>query len=273
MAENTSIEWATHTFNPWVGCSKISPACDHCYAEHLMDHRHHRVVWGLTRSRTAPSTWKYPRKWNREAMKTGAYTTVFSLSLGDVWDNEVPTEWRADLFDLIRETPALTWLLLSKRIGNAVKMAEALGGLPPNAALGATVVNQEEWDRDIPKLETAGGWLRPRFTFASVEPMLGAIDCRRNFPGWVICGGESGDGARPMHPDWARSLRDQCATAGVPFLFKQWGEWHPCEYNQDPDSPVCYAMAGHAPFDSWKAPIYDTQSMEPCLSGFHPTRL
>jgi protein gp37 len=227
MAENTKIEWATHTFNPWIGCSKVSPACDHCYAEHLMDHRHHRVDWGGDRIRTSPSTWKQPLKWNREAAATGDYTTVFCLSLGDIWDNEVDPMWRRDLFALIESTPALTWLLLSKRIGNALKMCDPLAGnplLPPNAALGATMVNQEEWDRDMPKLKWASEVLSARFTFASVEPMLGPI-VAREFPDWVITGGESGQHARPSHPDWFRSLRDQCAATGVPYLHKQNGEW------------------------------------------------
>lgn len=227
MAENTKIEWATHTFNPWIGCSKVSPACDHCYAEALMDHRHARVEWGGDRSRTAPSTWAQPLKWNREAARTSAYTTVFCLSLGDIWDNEVDPMWRRDLFALIQATPALTWLLLSKRIGNAIKMVDdvAHGVLPPNAALGSTMINQDEWDRDMPKLLNAGETLGAKFTFASVEPMLGLIRTGALMPDWVITGGESGAHARPSHPDWYRAMRDQCAAAGVPYLHKQNGMW------------------------------------------------
>jgi protein gp37 len=228
MVQNSKIEWTDHTFNPWIGCSKVSPACDHCYAEALMDHRYGRVQWGGDRVRTSASTWVQPLRWDRIAAQAGRMDTVFCLSLGDIWDKEADPLWRSDLFSLIERTPYLLWLLLSKRIGNAERMCDPLGGnqvLPSNAALGATMINQDEWDRDMPKLRRAGESLGARFTFVSVEPMLGPINARGDLPGWVIAGGESGQHARPMHPDWARSLRDQCAAADVPFFFKQWGEW------------------------------------------------
>lgn len=257
MTANTKIEWADHTFNPWEGCQKVGPGCDHCYAET----RNKRfgggvaVNWGpgAPRRRTSASNWQQPLKWNAQAEREGRRYRVFCASLADVFDNEAPPEWRVDLFRLIEATPCLDWLLLTKRVGNARSMSQhAMGmigvihkALPPNVWLGATVVNQEEADRDIPKLLAVPARVR----FLSIEPMLGPIDllatgdtlCRcegcmsmaRKHPetpglqriDWVICGGESGPGARPMHPDWARSLRDQCAAAGVPFLFKQWGEW------------------------------------------------
>lgn len=228
MAENTKIEWATHTWNPWIGCKKISPACDFCYAEDLMDHRYGRVTWGEDRIHTAPSTWNAPFKWDADAAASGLPATVFCLSLGDIWDNDVDPLWRRSAFNVMELTRHLTYLLLSKRIGNAVKMCDPLAGeklLPRNAALGATMVTQDEWDRDMPKLRRAGEVLGALFTFASVEPMLDRINTHGNLPDWVICGGESGKHARPMHPDWPRALRDQCAAAGVPFFFKQWGEW------------------------------------------------
>lgn len=230
MGANTKIEWCDHTFNPWIGCTNVGPACDHCYAEDMMANRYGRVRWGAgeDRSRTSVANWQQPEKWNRVAGASGKRTTVFCLSLGDIWDNEVDPRWRHDLFALIEHTPFLVWLLLSKRIGNAVKMCGPENGnpcLPRNAALGATMVTQAEWDRDAPKLEDAAIKLGAAFSFASVEPMLGQIDPRRHMPNWVICGGESGRNARPMHPDWARSLRDQCAAVGVPFFHKQNGEW------------------------------------------------
>lgn len=310
MGNESKIEWTDSTFNPWIGCTKVGPGCDHCYAEAMMDTRMGRAKWGhgQQRKRTSAAYWRQPIQWNaRSFWQCGecgwrgeqldwsecpscnahsglapARRRVFCASLADVFDNEVPASWRCDLFDLIRFTPHLDWLLLTKRVGNvrahlaaALDVAkdlgsndsrylalarwlnEWLGGRPPkNAWLGATVVNQAEADRDIPKLLSTPAAVR----FLSVEPMLGPVrlDDVEMSPGafqnslsleewadspdapevlssvgrgalidWIICGGESGKDARPMHPDWARSLRDQCFVGGVPFLFKQWGEWAP----------------------------------------------
>ena len=167
MSANTKIEWADHTFNPWEGCTKVGPGCDHCYAEA----RNARFGggtannWGpgAPRRRTSEANWKLPLKWNREAKKLGIRKKVFCASLADVFDNDVETAWRSDLFELITRTLHLDWLLLTKRIGNAKAMlAEACRynyggayirqGFLLNVWLGATVVNQEEADRDIPKL-------------------------------------------------------------------------------------------------------------------------
>lgn len=288
MGDTTTISWADRTFNPWIGCTKISPACDGCYAEALMGEggRFNRVVWGApgkgdgTRDRTAPSNWAKPRKWNREAADAPGQTFVFCSSLADVFDNAVPPEWRRDLFDLIRETPHLTWLLLTKRPGMVVKLfADTLpatadkrnaaleAAWPRNAAIGCTIINQDEADRDVPKLLAAKAALKPAFAFLSMEPLLGPVqlwkangaeghdylnggwyenDDPAQYAGsggggghasgygpkidWVITGGETDQGnhkARPADPAWFRSLRDQCAAAGVPFHFKQWGEWQP----------------------------------------------
>lgn len=246
MAENSKIEWTHHTFNPWVGCTKVSPACDHCYAEGWAK-RSGMVQWGAhaERRRTSESNWRQPLKWNAEAERLGIRYRVFCASLADVFDNAVPAQWRADLFRLIAETPNLDWLLLTKRIGNVASMLGDYQTVPllPNIWIGASIVNQDEADRDIPKLMRVRAVKR----FLSMEPLLGAVDLnqwldiiqyedgalwgRRNIGhlndmlDWVIVGGESGPGARPMHPQWARSLREQCNAAGVPFLFKQWGEW------------------------------------------------
>jgi protein gp37 len=193
---------------------------------------------------------------------------VFCASLADVFDNAVDPAWRADLFKLISETPDLDWLLLTKRIGNAgAYLDDAMAALScrmpswahapwPKVWIGATIVNQEEADRDIPKLLATPAAKR----FLSIEPLLGpvtfrwaqwvdhqAVSRRDGHVGhleglrridWVIVGGESGVGARPMHPDWARPLRDQCVEAGVPFLFKQWGEWHTDAYLMSTGAPV-----------------------------------
>jgi protein gp37 len=244
MSNNTKIEWADHTFNPWEGCQKVGPGCDHCYAET----RNARfaggtaINWGpgAPRRRTSAANWRKPLAWNAAHAEFyaihGHRQRVFCASLADVFDNAVDPSWRADLADLIQATPNLDWLLLTKRIGNVGPMLTAmfLDGAPPNVWLGATIANQEEADRDIPKLLQVAVDTR----FLSMEPLLGAVDLTPMFEhraeqwsdtgvDWVIVGGESGPGARPMHPHWARDLRVQCASAGVPFLFKQWGEWLP----------------------------------------------
>lgn len=257
MSENSKIEWTDHTFNPWEGCQKVGPGCDHCYAE-TRNARYAggtAINWGpgAPRRRTSAAYWRKPLAWNanHEAFfaEHGRRQRVFCASLADVFDNAVDREWRDDLATLILDTPNLDWLLLTKRIGNAGAMLGEmfLDGTPPNVRIGATIVNQPEADRDIAKLLALG---LPNFL--SLEPLLGPVDLglcdcdhgSRPGPGgtggvacarchgaggrmldWVIVGGESGPGARPMHPDWARELRDQCEAAGVPFLFKQWGEW------------------------------------------------
>lgn len=223
MAERTGIDWTDHTWSPWWGCTQVSPACDHCYAMAL-DKRVGGAHWGpgVPRKQMSDAHWKTPLAWDRKAAAAGESRFVFP-SMCDPFDNEVPEEWRARFFDLIRATPHLTWLLLTKRIGNAAKMAQACGGWPANAAAGATVINQDEWDRDFSKLVALDG---PRFRFVSIEPMLGPIDedpIGLDYLDWVIIGGESGPRPRPMQEAWALRMRDLCAAAGVPFFFKQWG--------------------------------------------------
>lgn len=251
MSENSAIEWTDHTFNPWEGCQKVGPGCDHCYAET----RNARfaggtaINWGpgAPRRRTSVSNWRKPIAWNKAHAEFfaahGRRQRVFCASLADVFDNAVDPTWRMDLFSLIAQTPNLDWLILTKRIGNVMPMCSSDGlmfdMISQRVWLGATIVNQEEAGRDIPKLLRVPAARR----FISMEPLLGPISFEGMFASenmhdgtnaleeldWVIVGGESGPGARPMHPDWAREMRDQCAAAGVPFLFKQWGEWAPGE--------------------------------------------
>lgn len=252
MAETSKIEWTDATFNPWIGCTKVSPGCDHCYAEQQDRHRGWTPEgWGGPRRRTSAEYWKQPLKWDRAAARQGERRRVFCSSLADVFDNQVDASWRTDLWNLIAATPHLVWLLLTKRPQNIKKMLpENWGGGYPNVWLGTTVENQAEADRRIPHLLA----VQARVRFLSCEPLLGAVNLRHLRPvdlpveidaltgthgvsrphrgsntrlDWVIVGGESGKGARPMRPDWARSLRDQCAAAGVPFFFKQWGEFTP----------------------------------------------
>ena len=223
MVQNTKIEWADHSFNPWTGCTKISSACDNCYAQVHQDQRFGRVKWGAgeARARTSEANWKKPLKWDREAALSGTRPFVFCASLADVFDNEVNPQWRADLFDLIEQTPRLVWLLLTKRIGNVPRMVSSL---PENVALGATMANQAEYDRDAPKLEGFARVLNPVFTFGSFEPLLGPIQMHEeDAPDWIIVGGESGRGARAMDLKWARDLRDQSTRFDRVFNFKQVG--------------------------------------------------
>lgn len=246
MGARTEISWCDATFNPWLGCTKVSPACHGCYAEAMMDLRYGRVEWGApgkgngTRVRTSAANWKLPIKWNKEAGIAGTRPRVFCASLADVFDNQVSPEWREDLFELIAATPNLVWLLLTKRPQNIMKMIRESGAfdnqgrraLPSNAALGTTCEDQQRADRNLTELLRAANELRPAFTFGSFEPLLGPIDISlylRTVPalGWVIAGGETDQGkhkARPSHHEWFQSLRDQCARTNTPFHFKQWGE-------------------------------------------------
>jgi protein gp37 len=148
---------------------------------------------------------------------------VFSLSLGDIWDNKADPAWRREAFDEARACPNLVMLYLSKRIGNAIDMAEAAGGLPPNAALGSTFGDQTDYDRDAYKLRKAAAALGALFTFGSFEPLLGPVIIDNAAPDWIIVGGESGPNARPMNLDWARSMHRQSAELGRVFNFKQVG--------------------------------------------------
>jgi protein gp37 len=238
MSETTKIEWCDSTFNPWIGCTKISPACDHCYAAAL-DKRTGGDHWGnVPRRRTGEHNWNEPRRWQKKAAaflaEHGHKRRVFCASMADVFDNQVPTEWRADLWALIRDCPDLDWLLLTKRPQNINKMKpEFWEEIKGSIWLGTTVEDQTRADQNIPHLIGQDCAVR----FLSCEPLLGPIDFKK-VPGfnrigvslfgwWVIAGGESGAGARPSHPEWVRSIRDQCKIAGVPFLFKQWGNWLP----------------------------------------------
>lgn len=226
MAENSKIEWTTHTFNPWIGCQKVSPGCDNCYAEAMMDHRYGKVQWGPhgERKRTSEANWKLPRRWAKQA--NGTRPRVFCASLADVFDNQVPTQWRTDLFDLIAATPELDWLLLTKRPENLRRMFPT--GDWPNIWIGSTCEDQANYDRRWPKLaEVRGAAIR----FISYEPALGPLSTRpaallldrpdRMFPDWIICGGESGPNARMMQRGWASAMRDECADLGIAFFMKQ----------------------------------------------------
>jgi protein gp37 len=259
VSEDTKIEWADHTFNPWVGCSKVSAACDHCYAERWAKWTGHAELWDGARRRTTSVNWQLPIKWDRNAAAAGVRRRVLP-SLCDPFDNQVPRRWRDDFWHRIDQTPNLDWLLLTKRPGNIAKMlpdpetgVKPWGGGWPNVWFGVSAGNQEEANRNIPILLATPA----RVHFVSLEPLLGPIDltaiacpngckppeyCSRCHPDGgeatgtydvlgsgcldlVIVGGETGPRARPMHPDWPRDIRDPCQAAGVPFFFKRHGEW------------------------------------------------
>jgi protein gp37 len=234
----SKIEWTDYTFNPWEGCEKVSPGCKNCYAERRDRRLHGDEHWGPGSSRLGHTDayWRQPLRWNREAAAAGRIARVFCGSLCDILDDHGPAhsgdlylpELRERVFSMVPQTPNLMWLFLTKRPQNwhmfPWPWREAW---PQNAMFGWTAEN-DEW-----RLKRYSAWrdfynqtIGPR-TFVSVEPMLGKLNdgWLHDRIDWVICGGESGHGARPMHPDWARKLRDDCAAAGVAFFFKQWGEW------------------------------------------------
>jgi protein gp37 len=288
MSENSKIEWTDHTFNPWEGCQKVGPGCDHCYAE-TRNARYsggQAINWGpgAPRRRTSASNWNKPLAWNAAHAeffaKHGRRQRVFCASLADVFDNAVDPQWRADLFELVEKTPHLDWLFLTKRIGNVTNMvAEACdminhgegwlsmwgqGVWPDNVWLGASIVNRDELLRDAPKLAAVPAKVK----FWSCEPLLGdlgEID-PSVLPDWVIVGGESGPGARPMHPEWARNVMAQCKAADVAFLFKQWGDWAPYDQGEFVKEFDCAGLlpSGDAKLysEGYRAPFDDNERLK-----------
>lgn len=298
MGEMTAIAWTDHTFNPWWGCQRVSPGCEHCYAESFAKRTGHDV-WGKTAERRmfGDKHWAEPLKWNAAAAAAGTPAKVFCASMADVFEDRPDLiEPRVRLFDLIDATPHLIWQLLTKRPENVPALAEPAGWTgepnpcwPSNVWIGATVEDQQRADERIPHLLRLPAPMR----FLSCEPLLGPVQllpsatersqrfnntcgvrgytsangptgadrhpdrcicqnettphkhydrpsftCARclecdgytparqaRFPGigWVIVGGESGPRHRPLNLDHARSIRDQCASAGIPLFFKQIG--------------------------------------------------
>lgn len=253
--ENSKIQWTDHTFNPWTGCTRVSPGCVNCYAE-AWSKRSGIVEWGpgKPRRRTGKALWNQVRRWNGAAdpkLQTifgdaARRPRVFCASLADWLDEEVPIEWLKDLLVLIEECPHLDFLLLTKRPQNfAGRVGEVahnwqsscesaawwMRGMPPrNVWIGTTVEDQTRADLRIPQLLQIPADVR----FLSCEPLLGPVvlgltgysydsQFGRCFIDWIITGGESGPGARPFEVEWARGLRDQARAAGVAFFMKQLG--------------------------------------------------
>lgn len=227
MAQSSTIEWTDHTFNPWTGCTKISPGCDHCYAE-AWAKRSGIVKWGKgPRKRTTETYWRAPHIWQKKAelfqAQYGRRQRVFCASLADVFDNKADKKWRADLFELIKATPSLDWQLLTKRPQNIRKMLPNDWGENgyDNVWLGFTAEDQLRFNQrkrfllEIP----AAVW------FVSYEPAIGPLRLSNSDPkpDWLIVGGESGGGARYMDADWVRDILNDCSEFAIAPFFKQWG--------------------------------------------------
>jgi protein gp37 len=238
MGENTGIAYATHSFNPWIGCTKVSPGCINCYArawDARFDPAHVAPHWGpgAPRRRTRPQNWSKVRRWQRDrraAIDRGENpepVRVFCASLADVFDNEVDPFWRVDLWRLVEECPDLDWILVTKRIGNVALMAPA-DDFGPNVIVTATIVNQSEADRDVPKLVALKASGVAKHIGVSYEPALGPVDWSRwvsEFD-WLIIGGESNQPegeAREFRMIWAAMSILQCRCARTPVFMKQTG--------------------------------------------------
>lgn len=227
MAKNSRIEWTNHTFNPWWGCVKVSPACKHCYAE-SWSKRVGQSVWGVGSERRffGDKHWVEPLKWNFAAEVSGRRARVFCASMADVFeDRRDLDEWRDRLWTLIEATPWLDWLLLTKRPEAVTRLAPWTSEWPANVWLGTTVEDQRRALERLPVLTGIPAVVR----FISAEPLLGPVDLHTWLPAldWVITGGESGPRARPSSPSWFLTLMNQCMAADVAFHFKQWGDWAP----------------------------------------------
>lgn len=228
--EGTGISWADLTFNPWIGCTKVGPACDGCYAEtwdarHLHGPESHWGV-GAPRKRTSIQNWNKPQRWNRIAAEAGVALRVFCLSLGDWADKEVEPAWRVELGDIIASTSALRWMMLTKRIPLVGQHLPLMfpGGVPANFWLGITVVTQAEVDRDLRRAVEVKRQLGISRLFLSMEPLVEPITIPPELMtdvDLIIVGGESGAAPRSMPMEWPRDLMAQCRRWGVAFHFKQ----------------------------------------------------
>lgn len=270
----TGVKHAGFTYNRWIGCTKISPACDLCYAATLDDRRYSKTLgggtkehpishWGKGAPRHLTQTFGDPIRWNKEAERAGIALAVFCSSLSDWADEEVPDSHRDELFELVLKCPNLEWLLLTKRTAKA-RQYFSDKTVPANVMMGATMEDQMWFDRRIHDLLAIDA---PLGHFASMEPLLGHVDisaglhfppedprhtaCCAAHPGrglkWVIAGGESCDEdktlSRQTHPDHVLAVASQCWAAGVPWLWKQWGDWCPAyELDHNPQAQAMCVM-------------------------------
>lgn len=233
MADRTTIEWTDATWNPVTGCTKVSPGCDHCYAERLTQRRggdFSKVTLHWDRI-AQPLRWKKPRR-------------IFVCSMSDLFHREVPVGFLTHVFQTMAECPQHIFQILTKRPGRMAWFAKQLAVPWPENVWAGTSVESAKY---LPRLDVLAR-VPARVRFVSAEPLLGPLDmrpwldyqvctcdasgghdwgCGEPFLNWVITGGESGPGFRPPDPAWFQSLRDQCQTANVPFFFKQWGGLRP----------------------------------------------
>lgn len=230
MSRETGISWTDATFNPWWGCTKVSPGCDNCYAE-AFDKRVGGAHWGKDQLRRTfgEKHWNEPLRWEREAEKSGAQLRVFCASMADVMDDEAPEGERERLWGIIDATPHLTWQLLTKRPHRYERF------LPvqfkhKNVWLGTTTENQHFYDIRWPIVAE----IAERYgliDWISYEPALGPISMSGfcGSPSWIIFGGESGSGRRPMQQEWAEDIRRECLSNGTAFFVKQMSAKTPAE--------------------------------------------
>jgi protein gp37 len=275
MADGTKIEWTDATWNPITGCSIVSAGCTHCYAMKLagtrMQHHHSRA--GLTTMTKAGPVWngevRLNDRWLTQPLSWARPREIFVNAHGDTFHENAPDEWIDLIFAVALLTPQHRLQILTKRsarmndylarfesrseaFGKALARIVKAAGKPkesgmeaiedmvwplPNVWLGVSVENQAAADERVPDLVASPAAVR----WISAEPLLGPVDLRAWLPAldWGVVGGESDKGprARPMHPNWARGLRDQFADAGKPFLFKQWGDWSPAGDHLGEDTP------------------------------------
>jgi protein gp37 len=231
MGEVTGISWTDHTFNPWWGCTKVSPGCDNCFAD-AFDKRVGGNHWGkgVPRRTFGDKHWDEPLKWNAAARMTGVRAKVFCGSMCDIMDDEAPEGQRERLWKLIDATPNLIWQLLTKRPQRYRRYCpERFKYI--NVWLGMTAENQEAFDVRVDHLIDASINIGTR-DFISYEPALGPLtfESRPNYaPDWVIFGGESGNSRRPCDRRWAETLLAECRAKGIAFFMKQMSARTPAE--------------------------------------------
>ena len=235
MGKQTGISWTDHTFNPWWGCVKVSPACDACYAETWAKRTGHDV-WGKEAPRRffGDRHWQEPVFWNRNAAASGKRRKVFCASMADVFESRDDlNESRERLWALIDQTPWLDWLLLTKRPHNILNMIpkDWINYARPHTWFGVTAENQEFANKRLSILRTVPN-LMP---WVSYEPALGPVDWTPylDFVRWIIFGGESGFTPRKSEAQWAADSRDQCHRYGRKFFFKQAGNLLAREWNDE----------------------------------------